>query len=244
MNPRTRGFRTCRDMGIPLEGEGEGFKREGGGEAGVSGWRLAVGTMQGKEGWGDCEGWGWGRFVRVIIGDRGTCAGKVFPDDGEPMHSQENPKVVSYRDLSAWKAAKALAVEVYRAVNVAALRNDFALVDQLRRAAISVPSNIAEGAGRGDESGRLEIPLHRKGLAVRAAHPGGGVAGGRPAGCPYLRVASGAGRGGGPSPRRACSFSGLSTRGCRRARYGCRDFGSLFSTERPARQDISPRWGS
>jgi hypothetical protein len=35
MNPRTRGFRTCRDMGIPLEGEGEGFKREGGDGGGV-----------------------------------------------------------------------------------------------------------------------------------------------------------------------------------------------------------------
>lgn len=72
----------------------------------------------------------------------------MFLDDEEPMYPQEHPKVVSYRNLSAWKAAKALAVEVYRVVNVAAVRNDFALVDQLRRAAISVPSNIAEGAGR------------------------------------------------------------------------------------------------
>jgi len=43
MNPRTRGFRTCRDMGIPLEGEGEGFNLELGGQGGVGGWRLAVG---------------------------------------------------------------------------------------------------------------------------------------------------------------------------------------------------------
>jgi four helix bundle protein len=73
------------------------------------------------------------------------------------MHSQENPKVVSYRDLSAWKAAKALAVEVYRAVHAAAVRNDFALVDQLRRAAISVPSNIADGAGRGTNQDALRF---------------------------------------------------------------------------------------
>ncbi|MDP4592359.1 MAG: four helix bundle protein [Opitutales bacterium] len=73
------------------------------------------------------------------------------------MHPQENPKVVSYRDLSAWKAAKALAVEVYRVVNVAAVRNDFALVDQMRRAAISVPSNIAEGAGRGSNQDALKF---------------------------------------------------------------------------------------
>jgi four helix bundle protein len=73
------------------------------------------------------------------------------------MHPQENPKVVSYRDLSAWKAAKALAVEVFRVVNVAAVRNDFALVDQLRRAAISIPSNIAEGAGRGTNQDALRF---------------------------------------------------------------------------------------
>ena len=105
----------------------------------------------------ESEGRAWGRFVRGLIGNRGTCGGSAFLDDGESMHPQENPKVVSYRDLSAWKAAKALAVEVYRVVNVAAVRNDFALVDQLRRAAISIPSNIAEGAGRGTNQDALRF---------------------------------------------------------------------------------------
>jgi four helix bundle protein len=73
------------------------------------------------------------------------------------MYPPENPKVVSYRDLSAWKAAKALAVEVYRAVNAVSVRNDFALVDQLRRAAISIPSNIAEGAGRATNQDALRF---------------------------------------------------------------------------------------
>lgn len=73
------------------------------------------------------------------------------------MHPQENSQVVSYRDLSAWKAAKALAVEVYQAVRVASVRNDFGLVDQLRRAAISVPSNIAEGSGRGTNQDALRF---------------------------------------------------------------------------------------
>lgn len=108
-------------------------------------------------GWGDCGGWAWGRLVRVVIGNHGTCGGSWVLDDAESMHPQENPKVVSYRDLSAWKAAKTLAVEVYRVVNVAVVRNDFALVDQLRRAAISVPSNIAEGAGRGSNQDALKF---------------------------------------------------------------------------------------
>lgn len=67
--------------------------------------------------------------------------------------------MVSYRDLSVWQAAKALAVEVYRAVGVLSVRNDFALIDQLRRAAISVVSNIAEGAGRGTNQDALRF-LH------------------------------------------------------------------------------------
>ena len=108
-------------------------------------------------GWGDYGAWAWRRFVSRVMGNSRTCGGSAFLDDGESMHPQENPKVVSYRDLSAWKAAKALAVEVYRVVNVAAVRNDFALVDQLRRAAISVPSNIAEGAGRGTNQDALRF---------------------------------------------------------------------------------------
>jgi four helix bundle protein len=75
------------------------------------------------------------------------------------MHPPGNSKVVSYRDLSAWQAAKALAVELYRAVGVLSVRNDFALIDQLRRAAISVVSNIAEGAGRGTNQDALRF-LH------------------------------------------------------------------------------------
>jgi len=101
--------------------------------------------------------WVWGTSISRVMGDGGTCGGRAFLDDRESMHPQENPKVVSYRDLSAWKAAKALAVEVYRVVNVAAVRNDFALVDQLRRAAISIPSNIAEGAGRGTNQDALRF---------------------------------------------------------------------------------------
>jgi four helix bundle protein len=73
------------------------------------------------------------------------------------MHLPGNPKAVGYRDLSAWKSAKDLAVEVYRAAQTASLRKDFALVDQVRRAAISVPSNIAEGAGRGTNQDALRF---------------------------------------------------------------------------------------
>jgi four helix bundle protein len=53
-----------------------------------------------------------------------------------------------FRDLLVWSKAKRLAIEVYRRTGEGSLGKDFALRDQLRRAAISVCSNIAEGDER------------------------------------------------------------------------------------------------
>lgn len=54
----------------------------------------------------------------------------------------------SYRDLIVWQRAKRLAVEVTRATQCFPKTEIFALGVQLRRAAVSVPSVIAEGQGR------------------------------------------------------------------------------------------------
>ena len=54
----------------------------------------------------------------------------------------------SYRDLDVYKNAKKLVKEVYALLNTYPKEEQFALCDQLRRAAVSVPSNIAEGMGR------------------------------------------------------------------------------------------------
>lgn len=55
------------------------------------------------------------------------------------------PKVKSYRDLVVWQRAKAFAVEVYRVTESFPRKEQYSLTDQVRRAAVSVPSNIAEG---------------------------------------------------------------------------------------------------
>jgi four helix bundle protein len=53
-----------------------------------------------------------------------------------------------YRDLVAWQKAMALARDVYRDTEVLPKSETYGLQSQIRRAAVSVPSNIAEGHGR------------------------------------------------------------------------------------------------
>jgi len=57
-------------------------------------------------------------------------------------------KVKSYEDLIAWQKAIDLVTQVYRATEEFPKREVFGLTSQMRRCAISVPSNIAEGQGR------------------------------------------------------------------------------------------------
>ena len=54
----------------------------------------------------------------------------------------------SYRDLIAWRKAMELVTEVYRVTRVFPRDELYGLTNQLRRAAVSVPSNIAEGQAR------------------------------------------------------------------------------------------------
>ena len=54
----------------------------------------------------------------------------------------------SYRDLEVWKEARILVVAVYKATETFPKNQQYSLVQQLQRAAVSVSSNIAEGYGR------------------------------------------------------------------------------------------------
>ena len=54
----------------------------------------------------------------------------------------------NYKDLIVWKKALELTTIIYDLIKILPPEEKFALSDQMRRAAISIPSNIAEGAGR------------------------------------------------------------------------------------------------
>jgi four helix bundle protein len=57
--------------------------------------------------------------------------------------------IESYRDLKVWQRSTQLALAIYRLTAVFPRDEVFGLTSQIRRASVSVASNIAEGYGRG-----------------------------------------------------------------------------------------------
>src|SRR5439155_15717925 len=62
--------------------------------------------------------------------------------------SRASGPVRGYRDLLVWQDSMDLVVAIYRITATFPKEERYSLVDQLRRAAVSVPSNVAEGHGR------------------------------------------------------------------------------------------------
>ena len=58
-------------------------------------------------------------------------------------------KLKTYKELVVWQKAMDLVTEVYRISAHFPREETYTLTSQIRRSAISVPSNIAEGSGRG-----------------------------------------------------------------------------------------------
>ena len=58
-------------------------------------------------------------------------------------------RIAKFEDIDAWQKARELTREVYKITHRGAFARDFGLRDQIRRAAVSIMSNIAEGFGRG-----------------------------------------------------------------------------------------------
>ena len=54
-------------------------------------------------------------------------------------------KITSFTQLDAWKVAHELVIEVYKITDVFPKQERYGLIDQLRRAVVSITSNIAEG---------------------------------------------------------------------------------------------------
>ena len=61
-------------------------------------------------------------------------------------------KIKSHKDLKVWQESMDLVVLIYDLTEQFPSKEAFGLTSQLRRAAVSIPSNIAEGAGRRGEN--------------------------------------------------------------------------------------------
>jgi hypothetical protein len=58
-------------------------------------------------------------------------------------------KVKKFEEIQSWKKARVIAKEIYYVTRTGPFAKDFGLKDQMRRAAVSIMSNIAEGFERG-----------------------------------------------------------------------------------------------
>ena len=54
----------------------------------------------------------------------------------------------TYRDLIVWQKSMEMVTEIYKATKSLPRREDYGITSQIRRCAVSIPSNIAEGYGR------------------------------------------------------------------------------------------------
>lgn len=63
-------------------------------------------------------------------------------------HGQETTKIKSFTDLNAWKIGHQLVLSIYKITNDFPKEEQFGLINQIRRAAVSITSNLAEGFSR------------------------------------------------------------------------------------------------
>jgi len=73
------------------------------------------------------------------------------------------PKNSSYRDLRIWQEAVELALTIYRTTAGFSKHELYGLTSQMRRAAVSVSSNIAEGKGHSSDGDFSRFLFHARG---------------------------------------------------------------------------------
>ena len=57
----------------------------------------------------------------------------------------------NYKELEVWQKGRSLVKKIYSITGLFPNKENYNLIKQMRRAAISIPSNIAEGSGRGSD---------------------------------------------------------------------------------------------
>jgi four helix bundle protein len=68
-----------------------------------------------------------------------------------------------FKELLVWQKSRDLAVDVYKITTQGSFKRDYGLTDQMRRSAVSVPSNIAEGDERDTDKDAIRFFYIAKG---------------------------------------------------------------------------------
>ena len=74
--------------------------------------------------------------------------------------------IKKFEDIEAWQRARELTREIYAATHHGPFASDFGLRDQIRRSAVSIMSNIAEGFDRGGNRELIQFLFIAKGSAA------------------------------------------------------------------------------
>jgi len=106
-----------------------------------------------------------GKWERGKVGKSETAA----PLGSEPAHPDhdacDHSRVTRFEDLRVWQSARRLARGIYRASRTQLLKDDYVLREQMKRAVVSIGSNIAEGYERGTRKQHIEGRYLAKGSA-------------------------------------------------------------------------------
>ena len=82
------------------------------------------------------------------------------------MESTSLQPIRDYKDLHVWQKGMELAKQVYLLTRCFPTEEKFGLISQMRRAAVSVPSNIAEGQARNTTGEFVQFLSHAEGSAA------------------------------------------------------------------------------
>lgn len=74
----------------------------------------------------------------------------------------------SYENLEVWKEARKMVSDVYQLTKKFPKEEQYGLTNQLRRSAVSVPSNIAEGMGRNHTKDKIQFYYISRGSLFEA----------------------------------------------------------------------------
>ena len=74
--------------------------------------------------------------------------GSVGQEKAQRHKGTKQMSIRTYRDLLVWQKSMSLVTEVYKVTSVFPREEAYGLTSQVRRCAVSIPSNIAEGYGR------------------------------------------------------------------------------------------------